>query len=75
MMMATKPTKISTVIVPSRSCSVFRLGVGVGGSSAITTVIVGEGVGDGSSVGVTCAVGEGDGVTVDVAVSVALGDG
>ena len=48
------------------------MGVGVGGSSARTTVIVGEGVGDGSSVAVAGGVGDDVGVGVEVAASVAV---
>jgi hypothetical protein len=74
----TRPTKMSTVIVPIRSCSVFRLGVGVGGSSTATMVIVaegdavGEGDADADGVGDGDAVGIGDTVGEDVVVGVAL---
>ena len=71
MTMATvKPTNINTVIVPNCSCSLDSLGVGVGGSSTITTVMVGEGVTDGSSVGDTVSVGGAsvDGASVGVAI-------
>jgi hypothetical protein len=66
------PTKIQTVRLPNCSCSEVRFGVGVGGSSANTTVMVGEGVGGGARVG--------DGVPVGVAgsgvnVTVEVGDG
>jgi hypothetical protein len=77
----TNPTKIQTVNEPTRSCSVVRLGVGVGGSSAITTVMVGEGVGEGAVMGVEVAdgvkeaVGEGVGEGAVVGVEVADGVG
>jgi len=75
------PTKIQTVRLPNSSCSDVRFGVGVGGISANTTVMVGEGVGDGGLVGdgvpvgvagsgVNVAVVVGDGVAVRVAVAV-----
>jgi hypothetical protein len=75
----TSPQKMSTVIVPIRSCSLFRLGVAVGGSSTATMVIVGEGdaVGEGDTVGegVAEAVGAGEAVGVAVAIVVAVAVG
>jgi len=70
------PTKIMTVNVPSRSCSVDRLGVDVGTISPITTVMVGEGraVCDGDAVGDGEAVAVAGG-GVDVPVAVGVGDG
>lgn len=74
------PTKIQTVRLPNSSCSDVRFGVGVGGISANTTVMVGEGVGDGGLVGDGVPVGvAGSGVNVAVevgdSVSVGVADG
>jgi hypothetical protein len=70
----TMPTKMSTVVVPMRTCSGERLGVGVGdGSSTTASVIVAVGVGAG--VGVAVAVGCGVAVGCAVAVGVAVGAG
>jgi hypothetical protein len=71
-----RKTKIDTVSVPSCTCSADRFGVAVGGrsvggSSAITTVMVGEGVGEGVWDGVSDGAGEGVAVDVDVGVVVA----
>jgi hypothetical protein len=76
----TSPTKTRMVNVPNRSSSEVRLGVGVGGSSATTTVIVGEGVAEGTAVGEAVEVTEGtaDGVagaSVGSTVSVGAADG